>query len=88
MTHKYLQICFLWTDPCKDVKCNITREKCNVVQKAVEFEGVCKCGKSDSCAGNEKGSYCDDTQSLCKCAAAVDACSVGQKCINEECKGI
>ena len=88
MKHKYLQTCFLSTDPCKDVKCNITEEKCNVVQTAVAFEGVCKCGKSNSCDGNEKGSYCDATQSICKCSATVDACPEGHTCINEACKGI
>ena len=83
-----LQTSFILSDPCKDVKCNITEETCNVVQPADAFEGVCKCGESDSCTGNEKGSYCDESQSLCKCAATVDACSEGHTCINGECKGI
>ena len=86
--HTLLRNYFLLPDPCNDVQCDITGEECIVVQLAGAFEGVCKCGKADSCAGNENGSYCDAVQSQCKCTEAVDACSEGQMCINGACKGM
>ena len=67
-------------DPCKDVTCSISGEVCD--------GGVCKCGESISCASDKKLDYCDFGNSQCKCAENVDACSDGQQCIDEECKGI
>ena len=67
-------------DPCKDVTCAIAGEVCD--------GGVCKCGESSSCTGDEKVQYCDSENSKCKCAENVDACSEGQQCIDEECRGI
>ena len=41
---------------------------------------VCMCGSSKSCDGKITGSYCDADNSLCKCAADVDACPGGVEC--------
>ena len=68
------------TDPCDNVTCGVTGEKCD--------GGVCKCGVSNSCAGDDKVNYCDYENSQCKCAETVDACLDGQKCIGDACIGI
>ena len=50
-------------------------------------KGFCECGNVGTCGGNETVAYCDFKNSECKCAENVEACSAGQKCIDEECKG-
>ena len=68
------------TDPCKDVKCNITGERC--------ADGKCTCNATTSCVGDEKVNFCDFAKGECKCAENVPACVEGQKCVDGECKGI
>ena len=60
-----------------------------VVPCAVEGEvhdGTdCKCGDIASCEGAETGAFCDATNSVCKCAQDVDACTNEEVCISEKC---
>ena len=58
-------------DPCKKVVCEVVSESCVAEQN----EGICKCGKNNSCEGKLDGSHCDAYNSTCKCTAFLGSCS-------------
>ena len=63
---------------CGSTYCTISGETC--------VDGICKCGGNPTCSTNEqRGSYCDATNGVCKCAESVDLCATDETCENGEC---
>ena len=58
-------------DPCESVTCSVAGEVCDKTTNP----GQCKCGTASSCSGLSTGSYCDASNSACRCTANLASCS-------------
>ena len=74
LSHTYNHISFLMpflVDPCESVTCSVAGEVCDKTTNP----GQCKCGTASSCSGLSTGSYCDASNSACRCTANLASCT-------------
>ena len=66
----------VFLDPCKDVKCAIKNEICDI------SDGICKCGTDESCENKSWAPTCDVVSGLCSCGSNL-ACSQDNEICDE-----
>ena len=79
-------VCNGTSDRCTEGACKCGKEVPCSVDGEICIDGICKCGIAGSCEGKMTGSYCDSSNSVCKCGPNVDACNGStDTCIRQKC---